>query len=112
MRVYVDASPVRGMCLVAEKSDGSLRPPVMLPLPPESTSNQAEYYAILWALNRYPNVREILSDSKLAVKQLKMEYTLNDKKLLHLATEIWQISDGVTFTWIHRKQNPAGRVLG
>ncbi|MEM2942162.1 MAG: ribonuclease HI family protein [Candidatus Bathyarchaeia archaeon] len=78
------------------------------------TNNQAEYKAIIATLEEIPE-REltVYSDSQLAVKQLNGEYQIRDSKLKSLAERVWRLSRGrvVSFKWIPREQNQAGKVL-
>jgi len=78
------------------------------------TNNQAEYKAIVAALQELPG-REltIYSDSQLAVRQLNGEYKIRDSHLKSLAAEVRTLSQGreVVFEWIPREKNLAGKVL-
>ena len=79
------------------------------------TNNQAEYKAIIAALRdlKEKNI-EILSDSELAVKQLRHDYSIKNDVLRQLAEEAWKLCEGreVKFYWIPRNKNKAGKVLG
>ena len=81
------------------------------------TNNQAEYHAILSALESLgPGVKaEILTDSENTCFQLKGERRVRDP---HLAALNDQINDlktkkllNVTFTWIPRRDNKAGKLI-
>ena len=85
---------------------------------PNITNNQAEYMAIIAALNKFLNSNEeitIFSDSKNTVSQLNHEFAINNEQLRVLAREAWNIIgkfSNLTLTWIPRKENLAGKMLG
>jgi ribonuclease HI len=85
---------------------------------PELTNNQAEYLAIISALNKYVDSEEeitIYSDSKNTVNQLNHEFAINNEQLRNFAQEAWVIIgkfSNLTITWIPRKENLAGKMLG
>ncbi len=82
------------------------------------TNNQAEYLAIISALNKYvdSNVEiTIYSDSRNTVNQLNHEFAINNEKLRNLAREAWSIIgkfSNLSMVWIPRKENLAGKMLG
>ena len=84
------------------------------------TNNQAEYLAIIEALNDpdIQNAKEVIiySDSKNTVMQLNHEYAINDNTLRELAMKSWGLLAKYTnkpkFEWIERKKNKAGKMLG
>lgn len=85
---------------------------------PDITNNQAEYMAIISALKKFTDSENeivLLSDSKNTVSQLNHEFAINNEKLRELAREAWaligKISD-ITISWIPRKENLAGKMLG
>lgn len=55
----------------------------------------------------------ILSDNEVVVKQLSRQYHIANPKLRKLAQQIWQICQNldVKFSWISRRENPAGKML-
>ena len=107
MRIFVDGNPTTVCCVL----EGGR--PVVKSLYWKVTSNEAEYYAVLYALYQFPNADEILSDSELIVKQLNGQYALRNRRLRELAVLVWkQAGDRVKFTWIPREENLAGKVLG
>ena len=58
------------------------------------TNNQAEYLAIIFALNKYVDSSDeitIYSDSKNTVNQLNHEFAINNEALRNLAREAWGI---------------------
>ena len=84
----------------------------------ELTNNQAEYFAIISALNKFVDSKDeitIFSDSKNTVNQLNHEYAINNEELRNLAREAWRIIGKYTtlsIIWIPRKENLAGKMLG
>ncbi len=82
------------------------------------TNNQAEYMAIIAALKKFLNSKEeitIFSDSKNTVSQLNHEFAINNEQLRVLAREAWNIIgkfSNLTLTWVPRKENLAGKMLG
>ena len=85
---------------------------------PEITNNQAEYMAIISALKKLVDVDDeitIFSDSKNTVNQLNHEFAINNEQLRNLAREAWEIIgkfSNLTITWVPRKENLAGKMLG
>lgn len=85
---------------------------------PDLTNNQAEYSAVLAALERFAGSAgpvDILSDSQVVVRQINHEYAINDPTLRDMAREVWRLlpSHGnVRVQWIPRRENLAGRMLG
>ncbi len=82
------------------------------------TNNQAEYMAIISALQKFVNSNEeitIFSDSKNTVSQLNHDFAINNEQLRVLAQEAWNIIgkfSNLTLTWVPRKENLAGKMLG
>lgn len=82
------------------------------------TNNQAEYMAIISALKKFVNSKEeiiIFSDSKNTISQLNHDFAINNEQLRILAQEAWSIMgkfSNLTLTWIPRKENLAGKMLG
>jgi len=108
VKVYVDANPTT-IAIVTEYGGRYLEDIDGAGL----TSNQAEYYAITKALDN-PEATEILSDSQLAISQLNGKYAIRDQKMKRSVMVIWELIKDreVKFTWIPRKENLAGRILG
>ncbi len=81
------------------------------------TNNQAEYRAIKSALEAVPAgaVVEILSDAQIVICQLNGEYRVHDPSLWVLKAELMHLAHlkglRVTFTWLPRGQNRAGKLL-
>lgn len=108
MKVYVDANP-KMAGFVSEDGDTDI-----LYFAPEKTNNEAEYTAVAWALTKLKDVTEILSDSQLIVNQLNRKYHIKEDRLRFLARRVWDLAKGrnVKFTWVPRKENLAGKLLG
>ncbi|MCV0430455.1 reverse transcriptase-like protein [Nitrosopumilus sp.] len=85
---------------------------------PDLTNNQAEYLAIISALNKYVDLDQevkIYSDSKNTVNQLNHEFAINNEELRNLAREAWEIIgkySNLSIIWVPRKENLAGKMLG
>ena len=85
---------------------------------PNITNNQAEYLAIIAALKKFVDSDQeitIYSDSKNTVSQLNHDYAINNEQLRVLAQEAWSIIGKfpkLTLTWVPRKENLAGKMLG
>jgi len=79
------------------------------------SNNEAEYLAVIQALidNQEKEI-EIFSDSELMVNQLNQKYAIKKDELRDLAKKVWELCEGrkVSFTWIPREENKAGKVLG
>lgn len=107
MRAYVDANP-RSVAYVVEESKKSN----WKLLDEEVTNNEAEYLGFLYVLDE-ETPTEILSDSQLVVNQLNYKYNIKEDRLRKLAMQVWNLTDGkVKFTWIPRKENLSGKLLG
>ena len=82
------------------------------------TNNQAEYMAIISALNKHVNSNDeitIYSDSKNTVNQLNHEFAINNDALRNMAREAWEIIgkfSNLSIVWVPRKENLAGKMLG
>lgn len=87
-------------------------------LKPGITNNQAEYLAIISALEKLgetDNSITIYSDSKNTVSQLNHEYAINSEQLRELARKAWSLmgkTSNLKIVWIPRAQNLAGKMLG
>ena len=85
---------------------------------PNITNNQAEYLAIIAALKKFVDSDQeiiIFSDSKNTISQLNHEFAINNEQLRLLAQEAWQLIgkfSNLKLTWIPRKENLAGKMLG
>ena len=78
----------------------------------EATNNQAEYKAVIAAINKAKDLKaeelEFYLDSELVVKQLNREYRVKDKDLAPLFLDIYNKSLGfkkITFKHIRRELN-------
>ena len=109
MKVYTDANPTMVACVPEDKMR---QQPILQPLYPARTNNEAEYLAILIALEHFTNVTEILSDSQLVINQLNHMFHIKEDRLRNLAIKVWSLTKGsVIFTWVPRKDNLAGKML-
>ena len=85
---------------------------------PGITNNQAEYMAIISALQKFAGSSDVIimfSDSKNTVSQLNHEFGINNDRLRELARQAWKLIAGfsdLTITWIPRRDNIAGKMLG
>lgn len=85
---------------------------------PDITNNQAEYMAIISALQKFAGTEDeivIYSDSKNTVSQLNHEYAINNDKLRSLAMQTWDLAakfPNLKIIWIPRNRNLAGKMLG
>lgn len=111
MDIYTDASGKTGRyCYVV---DGKNK--VRIFEKKGISSNEAEYLAVIQALKENSDRGiNIHSDSQLVVNQLNQKYAIKVDRLRSLAQEVWKLSEGrnVTFTWLPREKNKAGKVLG
>ena len=84
----------------------------------ETTNNEAEYRAVIFALKKAKqlvgsdkckeSLVEFLLDSELVVKQLNKEYKLKDKNIQNFFIEIWNLTfdfSGVFFRHVPREEN-------
>lgn len=78
----------------------------------EATNNQAEYKAVILALEEAKKLDaeelEFFLDSELVVKQLNREYKVKDKDLAPLFVRVWNLSMGfkkVIFRHVPREKN-------
>ena len=84
----------------------------------ETTNNEAEYRAVIFALKKLKPLIgsnkckessvEFLLDSELVVKQLNKEYKLKDKNIQNFFIEIWNLTfdfGQVSFRHIPREEN-------
>lgn len=78
----------------------------------ETTNNQAEYKALIKALEMAKSIGadivECYLDSELVVKQMNREYRVKDKDLASLFVKVWNIASSfkkITFTHVFRESN-------
>ena len=82
------------------------------------TNNQAEYLAIISALNKFVDSNDeitIYSDSKNTVYQLNHDFAINKEELRTFAREAWALIakfSKLKLQWIPRNENLAGKMLG
>jgi len=84
----------------------------------KTTNNQAEYQALLFALEKAHemNSDEALCylDSELVVKQLHGTYRVKDQKLAPLFMKVWNLTQQfkkITFTHVRREYNKEADLL-
>ena len=123
MKIYTDGSGKGRFAYVIE--DG----PVRIEEEEGITSNEAEYKGVIIALRDLlydedlilpdATVVEFFLDSKIVVEQLTFKASVKADNLRVLANDIWQKVQNLrdrgvqcTFTWVPRKENLAGKVLG
>lgn len=81
------------------------------------TNNQAEYRAIISALEAVPqgSILEVLADSQLVIYQILGTYRINDEDLFELRDRVIETAKArhlvATFRWIPRGQNRADKLL-
>ncbi len=80
----------------------------------ETTNNQAEYRAVVDALEHAKQLGaeeiDFFLDSELVVRQLNRQYKVRDADLAPLFLQVWNLSTGfrkVTFTHVRREANKA-----
>lgn len=78
----------------------------------ETTNNQAEYRAVILALEKAKDLNaeelDFYLDSELVVKQLKREYRVRDADLASLFLKVWNLCaefKKVNFTHVRREKN-------
>jgi ribonuclease HI len=116
MKIFVDGSPNKVSFVV----DG-VPHDVAIPF---STNFEAEYKAIIEALkwvrsNMGTNMIQvsehivIISDSAVVVQQLLGMARVREPRLIVLYEEVQKLKEhlDIEFSWVSRKQNPAGRRL-
>jgi ribonuclease HI len=77
-----------------------------------STNNQAEYKAVILALEEAKKIKakeiDFYLDSELVVNQLNRKYKIKNQDLSFLFIQIWNLSSNfnkITYTHIKREQN-------
>lgn len=113
MNIYTDASDKKGKCVYVV--DNPFKEKTKVIDIGKVSNNEGEYLAIIYALkeNSDKNIA-IYSDSQLVINQLNHKFAIKADRLRELAQEVWKLSENrsVTFTWIPRNENKAGKVLG
>jgi|SRR6516164_6576336 ribonuclease HI len=121
IRIYTDGSGCRpggkGSAYAYMRENGN-QPAIIRVFHEDGlTNNQAEYKAILSALEFVPpgSTVEILTDSENTCFQLEGERRVKDPKLAALHAQIHSVMEtdqlSVTFTWIPRRENKAGKLV-
>jgi ribonuclease HI len=112
MRIYTDGGKDKYCFVIPEKNIVKIFENKGL------TNNEVEYTAVIEALNFVEENSDvfILSDSKLVVNQIKMEWHIKEKRLRELFETVIKIIDKkklkFKIEWIPREENKAGKVLG
>lgn len=111
MEIYVDANTEM---IAFISSDGITKTHKI-----KGTNNENEYRAVLFAVDWYKWCKEkitIYSDSQLVVNQLNHKYNITEDRLRELAVTIWDTIKinkmNISFEWIPREKNIAGKLLG
>lgn len=113
MKIFTDGSGKTGKYAYVIDEPGQRK--VKISQKKGITNNEAEFLAVIQALKENPgNNIEIFSDSELMVNQINQNYAIKEDRLRKLAEEVWKLCEGrdVSFTWIRREKNKAGKVLG
>jgi len=121
LRIYTDGSGCRpdgtGSGFAWLRENGSQPAIIRIVKEDRLTNNQAEYKAILSALESVPSTSnvEILTDSENTCFQLKGERRVKDPQLVQLHDRIQGVIEkghlDVVFTWVPRRDNRAGRLI-
>lgn len=109
--IYTDASGKRGKYAYIVENTNKVRTFVKKGI----TNNEGEYLAVIQALKDNPEKNiHIHSDSLLVVNQLNHEFAIKEDRLRKLAEEVWRLAENrnVTFSWVPREKNKAGKYLG
>ncbi|MFH1427945.1 MAG: ribonuclease HI family protein [Patescibacteria group bacterium] len=84
----------------------------------EATNNQAEYKAVIAALEKAKKLKageiEVYLDSELVCEQLNQRYRVKNKELAPLFVRVWNLSLGfkkISFGHIRREQNKEADLL-
>ena len=110
IEIYVDGSGTGRICVATELKYFTV-------MTPAKTHNEAEYWAIIYALEMISTYElvTIYSDSQLVVRQLNGEYAVKNERLRELHRKVWEIifrrGLDVKFVWIPREKNLAGALL-
>ncbi|SRR5579864_8920300 len=118
MHIYCDGAGVRPDCtgsgfawIRPETGDQSVQHVDGL------TNNQAEYRALLSALESLPDEAEaeIFTDSDLIACQFNGKYAVRDPKLRLLLIDVRTVIERkrlkITVAWVPREENPAGKLI-
>ncbi len=115
LAVYADASVyphATGLGAVIKDRQGNLLAWRNVALPGGMTSNEAEYHALIFALEQArtfsPRVLQVFSDSKLVVEQMRGLYRVRQDRLRRLhqrAVALAARFERVTFAHISRERN-------
>lgn len=119
VKIYIDGSktPVETKCAYYLIWNKKIKQKIII-LSNDMTSNQAEYYGLLHALDQffYPEKTKIkiYSDSLLLVNQIKGIWKIKSENLKELKMKVLDKLDkflGWDLIWIPREKNKAGNLL-
>lgn len=117
LTIYCDGSKTN-YCIYVEQ-DQEMYEIIILPNGTQCQShNESEYLAIIEAL-RYIEEQmfgtkyiAVVSDSELAIKQIRGEYKIKAQRFLPLVEEVHSFGlPPQSFVWVPREQNKAGIIL-
>lgn len=109
--IYTDASGKTGKCVYIVENTNKIRTFEKKGI----TNNEGEYLSVIQALKENPEKDIcIYSDSQLVVNQLNHEFAIKVDRLRELAEMVWKLTEdrNITFNWVPREKNKAGKYLG
>ena len=112
MKIYTDGGKEKYCFVIPEKNI------VKLFNTENMTSNEAEYSAVIEALKFVEESSKIiiLSDSKLVVNQIKMEWHIKHERMRKMFKEVHRLINekniDLEIEWVPREENKAGKILG
>jgi len=115
MEIHCDGSGWNGersrICLVT--CPNGIEDVKITDLPIEFTNNEAEYLAMIWALQVATDRDIIYSDSQLVINQINGSYKIKQQHLKYFAARCQMIllKKKIKIIWIPREKNKAGLVF-
>ena len=112
MKIYVDGSGFNGneskYCVLLENQE-----PIIVRFNEDRTNNEMEYESLIHALKLANNKDHIITDSRLIVGQVTMNWKVNAKHLLKYVTEAKKLTKekNISLYWIPREKNLAGHIF-
>jgi ribonuclease HI len=112
MKIYADGGKEKYCFVIPEKNI------VKMFDSKDMTNNEAEYSAVIEALKFVENNSKvtILSDSKLVVNQIKMEWHIKQERMREMFKEVHRLISekniDLKVEWVPREENKAGKILG
>jgi len=133
--IYTDGSQRHIAYVVKDGVSWSKKVGKLHPMPPEQSEHLAVYEALRQLLNdrgEKPDEIEVRLDSQVVVGQLQRKLHIRNETVRHIAIMTWNlihergyilvqgeddkaefcVPPYVTFTYIPREENPAGKLLG